>query len=76
MELGGQIHDNEEVLEYCESSGDVSVKSAKKEYTGKKVIFTVGPWIQKVFPKLPLNVQVMNFSAPQRCLNCLIGKGR
>ncbi|VDO90281.1 unnamed protein product [Heligmosomoides polygyrus] len=60
MELGGQIHDNEEVLEYCESSGDVSVKSAKKEYTGKKVIFTVGPWIQKVFPKLPLNVQPLS----------------
>ncbi|VDL73819.1 unnamed protein product [Nippostrongylus brasiliensis] len=55
---GGIIRDSEELLDYHEhSDGSVTVKSSKTEYKAKKVVFTVGVWIQKHFPTLPLTIQ-------------------
>nr|CDJ90928.1 unnamed protein product [Haemonchus contortus] len=58
VNLGGEIREHEEVLEYHErSNGVVVVKSSKTEHYAKKAIFTVGPWIKKLFPGLPAKVQ-------------------
>ncbi|XGW32686.1 hypothetical protein V3C99_017320 [Haemonchus contortus] len=59
VNLGGEIREHEEVLEYHErSNGVVVVKSSKTEHYAKKAIFTVGPWIKKLFPGLPAKVQI------------------
>ncbi|KAK6048858.1 hypothetical protein COOONC_13636 [Cooperia oncophora] len=58
VNLGGETGEHEEVLEYHERPDSVVVlKSSKAEYHTKKVIFTVGPWINKLFPSIPLHIQ-------------------
>ncbi|CAJ0609692.1 unnamed protein product [Cylicocyclus nassatus] len=57
ISLGGTILENEEVLSYSETDDIVKVTTSKCVFHSKKVIFTVGPWLRRLFPDLPLQIQ-------------------
>ena len=56
--MGGKIADHEKVLTYRDGN-IVEIHTINgNSYKGKKVIFTVGSWLEQIFPDLPMSVQV------------------
>lgn len=56
--LGGVIQENEPVLNHSENSdGSITVSTVTQTYTSRKIIFTVGCWITKLFPNVNFEIK-------------------
>ncbi|KAE9552569.1 hypothetical protein FO519_004226 [Halicephalobus sp. NKZ332] len=53
---GAEIHDHEKVLR-IDSDEIVHVYTDKSHYTSRKIIVTVGPWLEKVLPNLGISAR-------------------
>lgn len=56
---GGVIHHEEEVVKFTDGK-PVEIVTNKDTYTANKAIVTVGSWISKLIPSLPLKVQPLS----------------
>jgi sarcosine oxidase len=65
-EAGAEIHSDERVLEWDEGS----VRTTQHDYRAKKIIFTAGPWTEKLVcdlgVKLVVTRQVMGWVCPKK----------
>uniref|UniRef100_A0A1I7WLN4 sarcosine oxidasee (formaldehyde-forming) n=1 Tax=Heterorhabditis bacteriophora TaxID=37862 RepID=A0A1I7WLN4_HETBA len=58
VKLGGIVKEHEEVLTHEEEEEVVKVRTNRMLYSAGKVIFTVGSWIKKYFPEVPLKIKL------------------
>ncbi|PAV57655.1 hypothetical protein WR25_23296 isoform B [Diploscapter pachys] len=62
LSMGGKIADHEKVLTYRDGN-IVEIHTINGNcYKGKKVIFTVGSWLEQIFPDLPMSVQATSLT--------------
>ncbi|CAJ0955146.1 unnamed protein product, partial [Mesorhabditis belari] len=56
--LGGLILENQAVSDFSESNGVTSVRTTTRVFHSKKLIFTVGTWLQSMIPEITQMAQV------------------